>query len=160
LDRPASGLNRPASREIGPPRDGRLGDGRDGDGGDDGGDPRHLVPHVHQDVEARRELPGEEAEDHGVERDVRGARVGVALLHRRDQRRGHRPHHRDAGAGEEVRPREELPDAEVGVKRTLDGEENAGCEEDRSARPVLVAVVPRGKLLWCVLNLAPVHGRS
>jgi hypothetical protein len=25
-------------------------------------------------------LPGEEAEDHGVERDVRGARVGVALL--------------------------------------------------------------------------------
>lgn len=82
------------------------------------------------DLEAGGDLPDEEEDVDGVERDVQAPRRLVPLLHRRDQRRRGGPEHGDGGAGEEVRPREELAGAEPRVERAADGLGDPQPEQD------------------------------
>ena len=64
-------------------------------------------------------LPGKEPEDGDVDTDVGRTSPVLTLLHPGHKRRRYGPQHSDTRAGEEVRAREELANAEVGVARAL-----------------------------------------
>jgi hypothetical protein len=94
------------------------------------------------DLEPGGDLPDEEQDVDGVERDVQAAGRLVPLLHRRDERGRGGPQHGDGGAREEVRAREQLAGAEPGVERAADGLEDAEAEEEGARVEVAVPERP------------------
>eukprot|EP00962_Isochrysis_galbana_P058341 scaffold31368_cov218-Isochrysis_galbana.AAC.1 len=85
-----------------------------------------------RDLPTSGQLPGEQKDADGVERDVCASCRVRALLHEWDERGGERPADDDAGAGIEVGAREELLRSEEGVNRALDRERRTKPQDDRA----------------------------